>query len=348
LGNVIVVAGGGGFIGGHLVAELLGRGHAVRAVDIKPFDEWFQLFPGAENVQLDLTEKGTCEAACRGARVVYNLACDMGGVGFMAANKARCMLSVLTNTHLLLAARDVGVERYFFPSSACVYHVSEERGARGKPMVEGDAYPALPEDGYGWEKIFSERMCRHFREDFGVGTRVARFYPIHGPFSAWEGGRERAPAAMCRKVIEAVRTGSNQIEIWGDGEQVRTFLYIDDAIRGLRMLTDSDLAEPANIGSTDLVTINQLAQIVEEIAGVRLRITHKLDAPRGAAGLNGDSSLMRAETGWEPTVPLREGLERTYRWIYDEYAAKYGGGAGPVVSVPKGAVRGRRAAAARG
>ena len=337
----IVVAGAGGFIGGHLVADLLRQGHRrVRAVDVKPYDEWFQRHPGAENLRLDLNDKAACERAVKGAATVYNLACNMGGMGFITTNRGLCMLSVLINTHLLMASRKSGVDRYFFSSSACVYNADKQRSSDARPLVEADAYPAQPEDGYGWEKLFSERMCRHFREDFGLETRIGRFHPIYGPHGAWEGGREKAPAAMCRKVIHAVHTGSGEMEIWGDGTQSRTFLYVDDCLRALQILTRSDLAEPANIGSTELVTIDQLADIAQDIAGVRLRKVYNPSAPRGVTGRNSDNTLLTTHTGWTPSIGLRDGLERSYRWIFDEYMAKYGPAARrKTVSAPRPAAR---------
>ena len=317
----ILVAGAGGFIGGHLVRDLLDRGQTnIRAVDKKPFDEWFQRFPQADNRQLDLSERDACFEAADGMRTVYNLAADMGGMGFIEANKALCMLSVLINTHLLLAARDLGVQRYFFSSSACVYAADKQDSPDINPLKETDAYPAMPEDGYGWEKLFSERMCRHFSEDFGLTTRVARFHNVYGPIGTFDGGREKAPAAICRKVAAASIGGSREIEIWGDGEQTRSFMFIDDCITGIRKIMDSEIAEPINLGSSEMVTINQLVDLVEEIAGVRLERRYNLDAPKGVRGRNSDNELIRGYLGWEPSISLRDGLEATYRWIYDQLA----------------------------
>lgn len=323
--DLILVAGGGGFIGGHLVADLRRRGHRrVRAVDVKPLDDWYQTFDDVDNVVADLQDRESCARACRGAAEVYNLAADMGGMGFIENNKALCMLSVLINTHLLLAARDAGVRRYFFASSACVYNADRQRDPKVTPLREADAYPALPEDGYGWEKLFSERMCRHFAEDFGLRTHVARFHNVYGPWGTWEGGREKAPAAVCRKVIEAKLTGRPEIEIWGDGEQTRSFMYIDDCLTGIRMLVEHPPCEPINLGSSELVTINGLVDIVEEIAGTRLRRAYNLSAPRGVSGRNSDNTLIRRHLGWEPDTRLRDGLEKTYAWVHDQYVAKYG------------------------
>src|SRR4030095_12478934 len=284
--ELIVVCGGGGFIGGHLVARLLNQGHKVRSVDIKPLDEWYQQHPGAENLQLDLQDKTACDTALREARIVYNLAADMGGMGFIENNRCLCMLSVLINTHLLMAARKWSVQRFFYASSACVYNADKQRDPKVTALKEEDAYPAMPEDGYGWEKLFSERMCRHFREDFGIQTRVFRFHNVYGPNGTWVGGREKAPAAICRKVIEAQLSGKLEIEIWGDGHQTRSFMYIDDCLYGMAKLMNSNIVEPLNLGSDELVSINQLVDIVEGIAGVKLKRNYNLKAPKGVNGRN--------------------------------------------------------------
>ena len=315
----IVVCGAGGFIGGHLVADLLKQGHRdIRAVDIKPFDEWYQRFPGVENLQLDLAEKDACETAAKGAQQVYNLAADMGGMGFIENNRALCMLSVLINTHLLMAAKKFGVERFFYASSACVYNGEKQISEDVIPLKESDAYPAMPEDGYGWEKLFSERMCRHFREDFGIITRAARYHNVYGPHGTYDGGREKAPAAVCRKVIQAKLSGKHEIEIWGDGKQTRSFMFIDDCLKGSQMLMHSNVIEPINIGSSEVVTINGLVDIVEDIAGIKLKRSYNLKAPKGVNGRNSDNTLIKKLLGWEPNTRLRDGLEKTYRWIYDE------------------------------
>jgi len=320
--DVVLVTGGGGFIGGHLVADLLKSGfRAVRAVDCKPFPEWHQLLPQADNLQLDLREAGACRKAADGARYIFNLAADMGGMGFIEAHKADCMLSVLINTNMLLAARDCRVERYFFSSSACVYAAYKQTDPKVTPLKEEDAYPAMPEDGYGWEKLFSERMCRHFFEDYGLVTRVARYHNVYGPHGTYDGGREKAPAAICRKVIEAKQSGSNEIEIWGSGEQTRSFMYVDDCVKGTLDIMGSDIREPLNLGSSRLVTINQLVDIVEGIAGTKLRRRYNLAAPRGVNGRNSDNTLIKRHLGWEPSTPLESGLETTYRWIHDMMAA---------------------------
>lgn len=323
---MIVVGGAGGFIGGHLVADLRAQGHTnIRAIDIKPFDEWYQIFDDVENLQLDLSLRDSCVQAVRGADTVYNLAADMGGMGFIELNRALCMLSVLINTHLLMASRAAGVRRYFYSSSACVYNVDKQRTNDVIPLKEEDAYPALPEDGYGWEKLFSERMCRHFREDFGVTTRVARYHNVYGPYGTYDGGREKAPAAICRKVIEAQLSGSGEIEIWGDGEQTRSFMYITDCLKGTEAILNSEIIEPLNLGSAEVVTINGLVDIVEDIAGCRLRRKYNLSAPKGVNGRSSDNTRILKYLDWEPSVSLREGMEHTFRWIHDEIAATAAG-----------------------
>jgi nucleoside-diphosphate-sugar epimerase len=317
--DLILVTGGGGFIGGHLVADLRSKGYRrLRSIDLKPLDKWYQVFPDVENLQLDLRERPAADQAARGARFVFNLAADMGGMGFIETHKAECMLSVLINTNMLLAAKAHGVERFFFSSSACVYAAEKQTTAEVVPLKEADAYPAMPEDGYGWEKLFSERMCRHFTEDFGLQTRVARYHNVYGPLGTYDGGREKAPAAICRKVISAKLGGSNEIEIWGDGEQTRSFMYIDDCLYGTAALMASNVTEPINLGSDELVTINQLVDIVEDIAGVKLKRSYKLDAPKGVRGRNSDNALIKARLGWAPSISLRVGMEKTYRWILGE------------------------------
>src|SRR6202522_1418904 len=285
--DLTVVTGAGGFIGGALVASLRKQGRKrIRAVDIKPSAHWYQSFHDVENLSLDLNEKQNCELAARGAREIYNLAANMGGMGFIEKNKALCMLSVLVNTHMLQAAVKHGVTRYFYASSACVYNGDKQKSFEAPLLTEEDAYPALAEDGYGWEKLFSERMCRHFREDYGLYTRVARFHNVYGPWGTWFGGREKAPAAICRKVIEAKLTGTHEIEIWGSGHQTRSFMYIDDCVKGIELIMNASFHEPINLGSTEAVSINQLVDIVGEIAGVKLKSKYDLRAPKGGNGRN--------------------------------------------------------------
>jgi len=320
--GLVVVAGGGGFIGGWLARSLVEAGAAVRVVDIKPLDEWHQRFDGAENLVLDLRDADACRKAVAGTKWVFDLACNMGGMGFIESHKAECMLSVLIGTHLLLAARDEGVERFFFSSSACVYAAAKQESPDVEPLREADAYPAMPEDGYGWEKLFIERLCRHFTEDFGLTTRVARYHNVYGPYGAFDGGREKAPAAISRKVAAAVLSGNHEIEIWGDGKQTRSFTFIDDCLEGTQRLMRSDVDEPINIGSSELVTVNELVDIVEAVAGVKLERNYKLDAPLGVRGRNSDNTLVQERLGWEPSTSLATGMERTYRWIHDEMASR--------------------------
>jgi GDP-D-mannose 3', 5'-epimerase len=318
----ILVSGAGGFIGGWLVRHLQENGFTdLRAIDIKPLDEWHQVIEGVENRVTDLRSLEACRDAVRGIAHVYNLASDMGGMGFIEANRAACMISVLINTHLLIAGRDEGVQRHFYSSSACVYNTELQQVSEVTALREEDAYPALPEDGYGWEKLFSERMCRNFHDDYGIETRVARYHNVYGPHGTYAGGREKAPAAICRKVAEAKLTGGNEIEIWGDGDQTRSFMYVDDCLLGTTMIMESDILDPINLGSSELVTINQLVDTVEEIAGVRLKRRYNLEAPKGVRGRNSDNTLILERLGWEPSTPLSVGMEKTYAWIYDELAA---------------------------
>jgi GDP-D-mannose 3',5'-epimerase len=329
--DLVVVPGGGGFIGGALVSSLRQQGYKrIRAVDIKPLDHWYQKFDDVENLTLDLNEKNHCETAAKGARDIYNLAANMGGMGFIEKNKAICMLSVLINTHMLQAAVKHGVSRFFYASSACGYKGDKQKTFEAPSLKEEDAYPALAEDGYGWEKLFSERMSRHFREDFGLYTRVARFHNVYGPWGTWFGGREKAPAAICRKVIEAKLSGKHEIEIWGTGNQTRSFMFIDDCLMGIQKIMNSDIIEPINLGSSEAVSINQLVDMVEKIAGIRLKRNYDLSAPQGVNGRNSDNTLIQKLLHWEPSIPLQTGLEKTYAWIYEQYQAREKGAAGVV------------------
>jgi len=318
-----LVTGAGGFIGGHLVAQLLARGRAVRAVDVRPTCAWQQHFPAAENRRLDLREADSARAAADGVEEIFHLAADMGGVGFLGSHRADCMVSTLIDTHLLLAARDARVRQFFFASSACVYPLGAQVSTDCAPLAEADAYPADPEDGYGWAKLFSERMCRHFREDHGLETRVARYHNIYGPHGAWDGGREKAPAAICRKVAHAQLTGSGEIELWGDGRQLRTFTHIDDCVAGTLLVAEGPHADPVNIGSAERVTIDELVTLVEEIAGIEPLVRrHLLDAPQGVRARSSDNTLVRERYGWEPSTRLRDGLASTYRWVRDQVEAR--------------------------
>jgi nucleoside-diphosphate-sugar epimerase len=322
--DVILVTGAGGFIGGHLVAHLVKQGHRrIRAVDSRPLADWHQRFDGVENLVLDLRLMDACTQSCEDVLDVYQLAADMGGMGFIENNKAACMLNVLINTHMLMAARDRGVARFFFSSSACVYDTARQSDTATAPLKESDAYPAMPEDGYGWEKLFSERMCRHFTEDFGLQTRVARFHNVYGPNGPWDGGREKAPAAICRKVLEAKEHGRHEIEVWGSGQQTRSFMYIDDCIRGIELIMNSTRVEPINLGSSEVVSIDGLVEMVESIACVTLERKYAPLMPQGVRGRSSDNTEILATFGWEPRTPLVEGLVRLYQWIAEQYAKRF-------------------------
>lgn len=290
----------------------------MRAVDKKPLNQWYQVTEEVDNLILDLTIKENCYQALNGYQEVFNLAADMGGMGFIETHKADCMLSVLINTHLLMAARDKGITRFFYASSACVYNATKQTDTDNPGLRESDAYPAMAEDGYGWEKLFSERMCRHFMEDYGITVRVARFHNVYGPYGTYDGGREKAPAALCRKVIDKELNGINDIVIWGDGLQTRSFMYIDDCIKGILAIMYSDIEEPINLGSSEMVSINQLADMAEEIAGYKLNRSYDLSAPKGVRGRNSENTLIKQYLGWEPSIPLMDGLKKTYSWIREQ------------------------------
>ncbi|MDP0490302.1 MAG: NAD-dependent epimerase/dehydratase family protein [Verrucomicrobiota bacterium JB023] len=321
----VLVAGGGGFIGGHLARVHIERGHDVVVTDVKPIDQWYQLHESAENIQANMEEKGACYKVMEGCDEVYNLACNMGGMGFIENNRSLCMLSVLINTHMLMAAKDLGIDKYFYSSSACIYPDYRQTDAEVTALKESDAYPAMPENGYGWEKLFSERLCKNFEEDFGFISKVYRFHNVYGPYGTWDGGREKAPAAMCRKVIECMDSGNMEMEIWGDGEQTRSFMYIDDCITGIDKLMESDYTDPLNLGRSELVTINQLLSTVEDIAGVKVDRKYNLDAPQGVRGRNSDNTLIKEKLGWEPEIDLRSGMEKTFHWIKEQYDRKKAG-----------------------
>ncbi len=315
----IVVCGAGGFIGGAILADLRRQGYTnLRGVDRKPLNRWYQRFSDVENRVADLQFRAECFEALQGMDECFNFAADMGGMGFIENNKALCMLSVLINTHLLEACRHLGVERYFYASSACVYAGYKQKEADIPGLKEEDAYPADPEDGYGWEKLFSERMCRHFREDFGVRTRMARYHNVYGPNGTFDGGREKAPAAICRKIIGAKLASKHEIEIWGDGKQTRSFMFIEDCVKGTQAIMASEVLDAINLGSDEMVSINQLVGIVEELSGITVKRSYNLDAPKGVRGRSSDNTRIKQELDWAPDIRLRAGMEKTYAWIYDQ------------------------------
>ena len=313
-----LVCGAGGFIGGHIVDELMNQGHEVVCADIKPLEYWFQIFEKNKNYCLDLKEYENCLKVCEGVDYIYNMACNMGGMGFIENNKAECMLSVLINTNLLRACLKKNVKKYFFSSSACVYNAQKQKETFVPGLKETDAYPAEPEDGYGWEKLFSERMCRHFTEDFGLPTRVLRYHNVYGPLGTFDGGREKAPAALCRKIINAKINNINEIEVWGDGQQTRSFMYIDDCLIGTQKIFNSETSEVFNLGSSEQVSINQMIEIIEDISDFKVNKKYLLDKPKGVRGRSSDNSMLKSQFDWEPSVSLKDGLEKTYKWIFDQ------------------------------
>ena len=319
----ILVTGAGGFIGGHISKELIARGYNVRCVDIKPFDKWHQMFDSCENFQLDMTIKENCFEMCKNMNEVINMACNMGGMGFIENNKALCMLSVLVNTHMLMACKATEVRKYFFSSSACAYNTDLQKNPKIKGLKESDAYPAMPEDGYGWEKLFSERMCQHFLDDYELDVKVARYHNIFGPNGTYDGGREKAPAALCRKTIECIIEKRETIDIWGDGNQTRSFLYIDDCVDATLKLLNSQYHGPINIGSEEQVSINEMLDKIEKISQVKLNRNYQLDKPKGVNGRNSDNTLIRKTLGWDAKTTLYEGLEKTYSWIENEIKKKH-------------------------
>ena len=317
-----LVCGAGGFIGGHLIRELMDDGHEVVCADIKPLEMWFQFFDKNKNFSLDLKEYDNCLKVTEGVDYIYNLACNMGGMGFIENNKAECMLSVLINTNLLRACLTNKVKKYLYSSSACVYNGQKQKKVFIEGLKEEDAYPAEPEDGYGWEKLFSERMCRHFYEDFGLDTRVVRYHNVYGPLGTFDGGREKAPAALCRKIATAKMENEKSIEVWGDGEQTRTFMYINDCIEGTKKIFNSDFKDPLNLGSDEQVSINQMIEIIEKIADFKIEKNYLLDKPKGVRGRSSDNSKITKELGWSPSIKLSKGLEETYKWIWSELNKK--------------------------
>jgi len=319
----ILITGAGGFIGGHLSKRLLNQNYKIRCVDIKPFDQWYQKFDQGENFVLDMTLKENCYKMVEGCDEVINMACNMGGMGFIENNKALCMLSVLINTHTLMACREFKIKKYFFSSSACAYNTDLQKDPTITGLKESDAYPAMPEDGYGWEKLFSERMCRHFYEDYGLDVKVARYHNIFGPNGTYDGGREKAPAALCRKVITNINDNSDTIDVWGDGNQTRSFLYIDDCIDATLLLFNSSFHGPINIGSEEQVSINEMINKIEKIAGKKFKRNYELDKPKGVRGRNSDNTMIRNTLNWEPKFSLYQGLEHTYNWINSEIKKKH-------------------------
>ena len=313
-----LVCGAGGFIGGHLVKDLLSEGHEVVCVDIKPFEYWFQFFDKNKNFSLDLKEYDNCLKVTEDVDYIYNMACNMGGMGFIENNKAECMLSVLINTNLLRACLINKIKRYFYSSSACVYNAQKQKNTFVPGLKEDDAYPAEPEDGYGWEKLFSERMCRHFKEDFGLETRVVRYHNVYGPLGTYDGGREKAPAALCRKIAKAKINNEKEIEVWGDGEQTRTFMYISDCLEGTKKIFNSNLVEPYNVGSDEQVSINQMIEIIEQIADYKVKKKYLLDKPKGVRGRSSDNTKIINDLNWSPSITLKEGLHLTYEWIFNQ------------------------------
>jgi GDP-D-mannose 3',5'-epimerase len=340
-GDLIVITGAGGFIAGALARYFYERGFTqIRAIDKKPLPEWYQRVPGVESLSLDLSYRDNCKRACEGAVEVYNLAADMGGMGFIENFRIECLRSILINTHMIEAAYRAGAERYFFSSSACAYNTELQKDPNARALKESDAYPAMAERGYGWEKLVSEMFCQEYWAERGLKTFIARFHNVYGPRGTWDGGREKAPAALCRKVIEAKDTGKHEITIWGDGTQTRSFMFIDDCTKGIDMIMHCDdlIATPINLGSSELVSINDLVSLIEGIGRVRLERRYDLHAPRGVAGRNSDNTFIQQVLNWEPDTPLREGLERTYAWIEQQVADRKAGRptpAGDRMTLPK-------------
>ncbi len=326
--DLIVIAGAGGFIAGALARYFHEQGFTrIRALDKKPLPEWYQHVPGVESLCLDLSEETNCRRACEGAVEVYNLAADMGGMGFIERFRVECLRSILINTHMIESAYRAGVRRYFFSSSACAYNVELQKDPDAPALKESDAYPAMAERGYGWEKLMSEMFCQEYWAERGLQTHIARFHNVYGPWGTWDGGREKAPAAICRKVIEAKDMGTREITIWGDGHQTRSFMYIDDCVEGIDRIMHCDrlIATPINLGSNHLISINDLVSLAEEIGGIKLTRTYDLDAPKGVGGRNSDNTFIRQVLGWEPDTPLKEGLRKTYAWIEKQYRDRKAG-----------------------
>ena len=318
-----LVCGAGGFIGGHFVRDLVKSGNEVVCADIKPFEHWFQISDENKNYSLDLKEYENCLKVTEGIDYIYNMACNMGGMGFIENNKALCMLSVLVNTHMLMACKEYKIKRYFFSSSACAYNTDLQKDPKITGLKESDAYPAMPEDGYGWEKLFGERMCRHFFEDYGLDVKVARYHNIYGPNGTYDGGREKAPAAICRKVINSILNNEDNIDVWGDGNQTRSFLYVADCVEATLKLFDSEHHGPINIGSEEQVSINEMIEKIEKISNKNVKKNYQLDKPKGVMGRNSDNTLIRSQLKWEPKFTLYQGLKKTYQWIFSEMKKKH-------------------------
>jgi len=314
----ILITGGGGLIGGHLAKSLIADGHTVRVVDIKPICEWYQHFDEAENIMLNLSVKENCDQAVKGIDEIYNLACNMGGIGFIENHKSACMFSVLINTNLLYSAIQSGVSKYFFSSTACVYNTLKQSTTSVIALKEEDAYPALPEEGYGWEKLFSEQLCLSVAKENLIQVRIARFHNVYGPYGAWTGGREKSPAALCRKISLVKLNKSNFIEIWGNGNQMRSYMYVDDCIDGIKRIMKSQIKEPINLGSSELVSINHLVKTIEDIAGVKVEKKYNSSAPIGVMGRNSDNTKIKEYLKWEPSTSLSNGLKPTFNWIHEE------------------------------
>jgi GDP-D-mannose 3',5'-epimerase len=324
----IVVTGAGGFIGGHLTRTFVNKGFTrVRAIDKKPLPEWYQRTPGVECLCLDLSLEQNCRRAVEGATEVYQLAADMGGMGFIERFRIECLRSVLINTHMIESAYRAGCARYFYSSSACVYNTDLQKDPKVRALKESDAYPAMSERGYGWEKLISEMFCQEYWAERGMKTFIARFHNAYGPWGTWDGGREKAPAALCRKIIKAIDDGTHTIQIWGDGTRTRSFMYIEDCVKGIDAITHCDklIATPINLGTSELVTVNELVSIIEKISGVAIKRNYDLTAPQGVHGRNSDNTMIKKILGWEPATPLRVGLKKTYDWIKDQYYLKKAG-----------------------
>lgn len=326
--DLIVITGAGGFIAGALTRYFHEQGFSnIRAVDKKPLYEWYQRVPGVESLCLDVSYRDNCARAVEGAKEVYNLAADMGGMGFIEKFRVECLRSILINTHMIEAAYQAGVDRYFFSSSACAYNVELQKDPNVRALKESDAYPAMAERGYGWEKLMSEMFCQEYTAERGMKTAIARFHNVYGPYGTWDGGREKAPAALSRKVIKAKDTGNLVIDIWGNGNQTRSFMYIDDCVKGIDMIMHCDdlNATPVNLGSSELLSINELVSQIEKVAGVKLERVYDLDAPQGVAGRNSDNTFIKEMLDWEPNTPFEEGIAKTYAWIEQQYSDRKAG-----------------------